>query len=166
MKLYCNIPHSLPNALARVALDLSGQEAEIVIADEEFRKTPAYKAMTTTDKFPLLQTADGCLHESTAIAKYFCSLAGGKYLGNGPIERTQVDQWIAFTNTSIFGPGYTVCKGIFGWEPVTQEDYNEAAKNIKAHIKTINSALEGKKWLVGEEMTIADVVVAMFLSYK
>lgn len=126
MKLYCNIPHSLPNAVARIALDMSNQQAEVIIADEEFRKTPAYKALTTTDKFPLLQTADGCLHESTAIAKYFCALNGNKHLGNNAIERTQVDQWIAFSNTSIFGPAYTVCNGIFGWRSISLEDFNEA----------------------------------------
>lgn len=29
----------------------------------------------------------------------------------------------------------------------------------------MNTALEGKKWLVGEEMTLADIVVGMYLSY-
>jgi glutathione S-transferase len=88
MKLYVNYPHSLPNALARVAMDMTGFDAEIVVCDAEFRKTPGYKALTTTDKFPLLVTAEGNLHESTAIAKYFCSLAGGKFLGNTPVERS------------------------------------------------------------------------------
>ena len=101
MKLYCNSLTTLPNAVARIAAEMTGQKVEVITCDAEFRKTPAYKAMTTTDKFPLLQTADGCLQESSAIAKYFCSLGGGKFLGTGPIERTQVDQWIAFNNTSI-----------------------------------------------------------------
>jgi len=91
MKLYVNIPTSLPNAMARVAMDMTGQSAEIVVCDEAYRKTPAYKALTTTDKFPLLQTAEGSLHESSAIAKYFCSLAGGKFLGSTAVERSQVD---------------------------------------------------------------------------
>jgi len=91
MKLYVNIPTSLPNAIARVAMDMTGQSAEIVVCDEAYRKTPAYKALTTTDKFPLLQTAEGSLHESSAIAKYFCSLAGGKFLGSTAVERSQVD---------------------------------------------------------------------------
>jgi elongation factor 1-gamma len=87
MKLYCNTAHTMPNAFARIVQDMTAQPAELVIADEEFRKTPGYKALTTTDKFPLLQTADGCLHESTAIAKYFCTLAGGKFLGTTAVER-------------------------------------------------------------------------------
>ena len=165
MKLYVNNPLSLPNALARIALDLTGQTAEIVVADEAMRKTPAYKALTTTDKFPLLQTAEGCLHESTAIAKYFCALAGGKFMGKTAVERSQVDQWISYANTTIFPAGVTCMYGIFGWGEVQTADWNEAAKNLKAYCKVLNTHLEGKKWLVGDEMTIADVVVAYFLSY-
>jgi elongation factor 1-gamma len=39
-------------------------------------------------------------------------------------------------------------------------------KNLKNDIKTINTALEGKKYLVGDELTIADVIVASNLMYS
>ena len=139
MKLYVNSLHTMPNALARIVMEMTGQQAEVVVADEEFRKTPGYKALTTTDKFPLLQTAEGNLHESSAIAKYFCTLAGGKFLGTSPVERAQVDQWIAFCNTSIYPNFWTVCCGIFGWAEVTQAEFNESAKQLKAHCKTLNT---------------------------
>lgn len=134
------------------------------MADEEFRKTPGYKGLTTTDKFPLLQTADGTLHESTAIAKYFCTLAG-KMLGNGPVERAQVDQWIAFANTSILKNFMPVMSGIFGWWDVYAQEFNDASKDLKAQVKTLNAHLEGKKFLVGSELSLADVVVANMLLY-
>ena len=37
---------------------------------------------------------------------------------------------------------------------------------MKNDIKTINTALEGKKYLVGDELTIADVIVASNLMYS
>jgi glutathione S-transferase len=37
---------------------------------------------------------------------------------------------------------------------------------LKSDIKTINTALEGKKFLVGDELTIADVIVASNLLYS
>lgn len=120
--------------------------------------------MTTTGKFPLLQTAEGTIHESTAIAKYFCTLAGGKFLGNGPVERAQVDQWIAFSNTSVFPNFMTVNTAVFGWGEIMKADFDEAVKALKAHVKTLNTHLEGKKFLVGDSLTIADVTIAnMFL---
>lgn len=60
-----------------------------------------------------------------------------------------------------------IAYGIFGWpgSEVTLTQFNEASKNLKANFKTLNTALEGKKWLVGNEMTIADVSLALWLSY-
>jgi len=165
MKLYVNVPTATPNALARIALEMTGQPCEVVVANEEFRKTPGFKALTTIEnKFPLLVTSEGNLHESTAIAKYFCTLAGDKFLGANATERSQVDQWIAFGNSACVTDNKTVAKGIFGTEEVTQNEWNDAAKNVKNTFKTVNAALEGKKWLVGNEMTIADVALAMAFS--
>jgi elongation factor 1-gamma len=165
MKLYCNSPTSIPNAVARIAMDMAGQSAEIVVADAEFRKTPAYKALTTTDKFPLLVTEHGNLHESTAIAKYFCTLGGNKHMGTNAVERTQIDQWISFNNTTVFPSVLTVCQAIFGWAEVNKAAYDDANKALKAHVKTLNTHLEGKKWLVGAEHSVADMIVSQYLSY-
>jgi len=165
MKLYVNNATSMPNALARIVQHATGQDAELVVADDEFRKTPGYKALTTTDKFPLLQTAEGCLHESTAIAKYFCTLAGGKFLGSNAVERSQVDQWLAWNNTGLIPHFVPAVYSIFGWAPVTQTEFNDAIKAIKGHVKTLNTALEGKKFLVGDSITVADLTVALVLSY-
>jgi glutathione S-transferase len=60
-----------------------------------------------------------------------------------------------------------VLSPIFGWPHETLAvDYNEGLKQLKADIKTINTALEGKKFLVGDELTIADVIVASNLLYS
>ena len=143
-------------------MDMSGQKAEIVIVDEEMKKSAAIKAINTTGKYPLLETADGCIQESSAIAKYFCALSG-KFLGSNDIERTQVDQWISFASKSA-ETHYTVLKGIFGWGDVTQGDWNDAAKAVKADFKIINTSLEGKQWLAGDSISVADVVVASIYS--
>ena len=55
--------------------------------------------------------------------------------------------------------------GIFGWKQTEAVDYNEGLKQLKADIKTINTALEGKKFLCGDELTIADVIIASNLLY-
>jgi len=84
-------------------------------------------------------------------------------LGSNAVERSQVDQWISFTNSTIDPTATTVSNGIFGWADVMQDTWNEASKNLKAHMKVMNTALEGKKFLVGNEMTVADVVAACSL---
>jgi glutathione S-transferase len=126
------------------------------------RKSDAYKKLTTTDKFPLLETEEGCMHESTAICKYLCNLAG-KFFGNNAVERSQVDQWIAWSNTTLMTACYPVYRATFGWGEVDKADYDQASKDLKAHAKMLNTALEGKKWLVGDSATLADVVVGSLL---
>jgi len=94
--------------------------------------------------------------------KYFGALSG-KHMGSTPSVRAQVDQWISFTNTTLVPTASKVLTGIFGWGEITQNDWNEAAKQQKADIKVLNTALEGKKWLCGDEMTLADIYVAAAL---
>jgi glutathione S-transferase len=55
-------------------------------------------------------------------------------------------------------------KGVFGNEDIFMSSWNEASKDLKAHCKVINNALEGKQWLVGNSITLADVLVASTLS--
>jgi elongation factor 1-gamma len=163
MKLYVLNPTSPSCAVTRVVADLVGQKLDITVVDDAFRKSAEWKDMMTTDTFPLLKTDEGCLQQSSAICTYLAQLAGGKMLGSNAVERSQVDQWISFANSTIDPTATTVSNGIFGWEDVMQDTWNEASKTLKAHMKVMNSALEGKKFLVGNEMTVADVVVACSL---
>lgn len=112
----------------------------------------------------MLETEEGVLYESTAIAKYLCAVSG-KLLGSNAIERSQVDQWVAYANSTLGPTCYTVYCGVFGWQPVAEKDWNDAAKNLKSQCKVLNTALEGKKFLVGDSLSLADVVVASTTMY-
>jgi glutathione S-transferase len=52
--------------------------------------------------------------------------------------------------------------GIFGTADVTQGNWNEASKNLKAHCKVLNTALEGKTYLC-KELSCADILLACTL---
>jgi glutathione S-transferase len=56
-----------------------------------------------------------------------------------------------------------VGKAIFGWAPVDQEHYNNSIKELKEAIKVLNIHLQGKDYLVGNRLTIADIVAAVAL---
>lgn len=157
MKLYLVNTRSHCCSLVRVAAELTSQKVEVVVVDEALKKQLAPK--NPTGLYPLLETSEGFLTESTAIATYFAQLAGGNFLGTNALERTLVDQWISYSNSTLASLVSTVNKGIFGTSKVAQKDWNDAAKNLKASVKTLNSALEGKKFLVGNDISIADIVV-------
>merc|ERR1712025_1075271 len=84
-------------------------------------------------------------------------------LGSNPIQRSQVDQWISWCNTTVMANLYPVMKAIFGWAEVQEQEYKDSLGELKKNIRTLLNALKGKTWLVGDEMTIADVVVASAL---
>jgi glutathione S-transferase len=99
--------------------------------------------MNSTDNLPLLKTAEGSLQESSAIIKYLCSLSG-KMLGSNDHERSLVDQWFAYINTTVRGTVNQVNMGIFGTGEITNAAWTDANKNLKAQLKVLNTALEGK----------------------
>ena len=110
MKLHYTNPQGFSTALVRVTAKLTGQNIEYVAVD-------AAKAEKT--RLPMLETSEGNLYESTAIAKYLCMLqADSKLLGKNAVERSQVDQWVSYVNSTMGGGVETVCNGIFGWADV------------------------------------------------
>ena len=79
---------------------------------------------------PLLKTSEGCLHESVAVCKYFCALHDNKLLGSNAIERSQVDQWISFNNTTLVPYLSKIESAVFGTKNVQKEDYDKALKML------------------------------------
>jgi elongation factor 1-gamma len=56
-----------------------------------------------------------------------------------------------------------VLKATFGWGVVDSDVYNSAVKDLKDSIKVLNTHLQGKDYLVGNHLTVADLVVACSL---
>jgi glutathione S-transferase len=70
----------------RVVGRLAGKDLTLVIDSDETRASPEYKALNPTNKFPLLETPEGNLQESHAIAKFLAS-SHATLMGANPVER-------------------------------------------------------------------------------
>ncbi len=90
-------------------------------------------------------------------------LGGNGLAGNSPFESAQIDQFIDISNTGIQPHALKIASAIFGWYPVESETYNNAVKDLKAVIISLNAHLQGKTFLVGERITVADVVTTVSL---
>lgn len=137
----------------------AGNPVEMKVLSEEQRASAEYKNINMTGKFPLLQTPEGCINESIAIAKY---LAHGHatLLGKDEWERAKVDQWCQWQICNVMPDLMPVCRAIFGWSTeTTQTEFMDAQKKLKEHLKTISSALTGK-FICGDEITVADFILA------
>ena len=52
----------------------------------------------------------------------------------------------------------------FGHTQIPQAQFADLMKKLKSHMKILNDYLDGKYYLVGDNVTIADIMVAMYLS--
>jgi elongation factor 1-gamma len=145
--------------MCQVTAKLAGKNLTVVIDTEEDRKAAAYKAFNPTNKFPLLETPEGNLSESQAIAK-FLAHGHATLLGANAVERAQVDQWMNWLQSGVMQQAGQAIYAIFGKNPdCTQPMFNEACQGIKQNLRAVDSALTGD-WLVGNNVTLADIFLA------
>jgi len=163
MKIYSNGPANIFVQTGLVAAELAGQNVELVYKTPEEAKDKAFLAINMTGKFPLLQLEDGTtINESAAIAQHFARLGEGLY-GANAFEAAKCDEWIAFTGCSIWRSLMPVARAVLGHTVVASADFLKAVNELKGHAKTMNAYLAGKTYLVGEKMSVADVVASCAL---
>jgi len=125
----------------------------------ETNTTKEFLAKFPSGKVPAFESDDGlCLFESNAIAYYVANdqLRGGK----DPVAQSQVLQWLNFADSDILPASCTwvfPCLGIMQFNKSATE---RAKEDIKKAMTALNEHLLHHTYLVGERVTVADVVVA------
>ena len=108
---------------------------------------------------PAFESDDGlCLFESSAIAYYVANeqLRGGK----DPLAQSQILQWLNFADSDILPAACTwvfPCLGIMQFNKNATE---RAKEDVKKAMTALNDQLLHHTYLVGERVTLADIVVA------
>lgn len=122
-----------------VSLDLQANE----------QQQPDYLAINPMGKVPALVDGEFKLWESGAILLYLAEMYGN--LTNSPTERASLNQWILFANATL-GPSLFV----------------EASREreLPRLMPRLNQLLQKHTFLMGEELTVADVAVGAMLSYS
>lgn len=158
-KLYINYPFNVWAFSGRIAAKMNGKDIDVECVTEEVKNSKEHKAINLTHKYPFLVTPEGNLNESYAIAKY---LAHGHatLLGSSNEERAKVDQWCMWGYTSFVPNMFKCAMAVHGWAEVTQADYTTSMNAIKQNAKDLNANLKGKTWIVGDNVTLADLVLA------
>ncbi|XP_056639035.1 elongation factor 1-gamma [Diorhabda sublineata] len=147
-------------------------KADIKIAPNfvfgETNKTSDFLKKFPTGKVPAFESKDGkYLQDTNAIAYY---VANDELRGKNDYDRAQILQWIGFAEGEILP---VVCAWVF---PVLGILKNDSAKDsfqrvkddIKIPLTILNSHLLTRTYLVGERITLADIVIACNLlnAYK
>lgn len=153
-------------AACAIAARFAEAAVEDVVMDPQELKTKEYQAKCPTQRVPFLETPEGNLFETSAILRYFARLnpSVGLY-GKTPFEAALVDQWVSFFQANIVPNVETILMMTLGRMPPNEGMYNQAQKDFKSNLRIVNEALKGKDFLVGDTVTIADILAATSLAF-
>jgi len=126
--------------------------------------TPEYLALNPNGKIPAIIDPDGpggkplALFESGAILMYLAEKTG-KFLPSDPAQRYETIQWVFFQMAAV-GPMFGQL-GFFhkfaGREIEDKRPLERYRNETKRLLGVLETRLEGRDWIMGEEYTIADI---------
>jgi elongation factor 1-gamma len=126
--------------------------------------TPEFLAKNPLGKVPVLETPHGCIFESNAIARYVTRLRQDTDLcGCGFFESSQVDQWIDFSANELEPTRAIWLFPLSGFLQYDAEAYQSAKQDVAKTLGVLNQHLESRTYLVGEKITLADIVIVSAL---
>jgi len=115
-------------------------------------------------KIPVLETAEGTLFEANAIARYIARLSKSYPLYGASVwEAGAIENWIDFAANEIELPGSVWTFPILGKIPNNPNATQRAKGDIRKVFDTLNKHLLTRTFLVGQRLSLADIVVAMSL---
>ena len=133
----------------------------IDLADIETRKSVVTK--TPTNTLPFLETAEGNLSETNAILYYFAQKYKKDLLGKDTLENAKINQWMQFAACELNRSQKALVYPIFGWSDYCKESADKENNNIKNYLKILDKELKGKKYIVNDRLTLADIVLFRYL---
>jgi len=124
------------------------------------------KALSPTGKAPVLETPAGVVFESNAIARHVAKIRRDTGLtGSGIFEEAAVDAWVDFAANEIELPASVWFYPVAGYMPFHKAAYEKAKADLSNALTILNDQLLLKTYLVGDQITLADIVVASALVY-
>ena len=160
LTLYTNCVGNFYYYNPKMTADYCNYPVQVHVCTPEELASKDIKAMKGMGKFPFLATEDGTIiRESVAISQYIARKAQQMaFVGLNAFEEAQVEQWTSLA-MGVLAPNVKVVEDhMWGWK-VNPTGCKESENTLKGFMKQLNTSLDGKSWLVGERMTLADIVV-------
>ena len=123
--------------------------------------TPDFLKLTPAGQMPVVVLEDGRpLAQSNAILRYLAQ--GTRFLPVDPYLAAKVDEWLFWEQYS-HEPTVAVARArvVYDGQAIADLDPSLVARGNKA-LDLMEQALTGRKWLVGETMTIADIALLAY----
>ncbi|KAJ1846861.1 hypothetical protein LPJ70_001828, partial [Coemansia sp. RSA 2708] len=153
------------NYKARVAANVLGLNLAIT-PDFEMNvdnKTPEFLAKFPLGKVPVFEGADGFkLTDSSAIAYYVAmkSSDSASLLGKTDEERAEILQFSFFAEADYAPALGGTLYPLLGYMPYVKPAAQAAEQQLLRFLDVLNTVLVDRTFLVGERITMADIIVA------
>jgi glutathione S-transferase len=155
----CALARYLKSPIEYVYLDLQkGQH-----------KKPAYLEINPNGRVPTLVDGDKVLWEADAI---LCLLSDRAAAGLWPHDERQFEviSWFSWNSQHFIRAGGAlyfefVIKARFGMGPPDKTAVEESVRAFRTCADVLNNHLKGRKWLLGETLSVADFSVAVPLPW-
>lgn len=168
LKLYGVPPTRVLRALWLV--EELGLEYELVTISpfSEAVRSPEFLALNPAGKLPVLVDGDVVLTESSAIQLYLaekCPEAG--LIPQDIAERAQMYRWIFFLVSEIEQPLWRVARNtvIYPEDKRMPADVEMATDECKAMLAVLEKHMQGRDYLVGGRLSVADLNAAYTLDW-
>jgi glutathione S-transferase len=172
MKLYMNLgsPNVRRVRFTAAVLGIQLEEKKLDFAKGE-HKNPEYLAINPNGAVPTLVDGDFVLTESRAIMQYLASKKPESgLLPHDEQARADVMRW-QFWDAAHFSPQLgtftfqKLLKPMFGMGEPDQSKIDEALANFRRFASVLNKRLDGRRYIVAESLTLADLTLASSLMY-
>ncbi len=165
-KLYC-FGESGNAYKAALTMTLAGYPFETVYVDffNGEARSPEFLALNVMGEVPVMVEGDMTLSQSGAIQLHVAQ-ATGRLIGK-PEDHSEIMRWLFWDNhkgSSQFGP----LRFMMNFLPEAkrpQAAIDWLAGRAKAALKTLETHLATRDWLVGDGVTLADIACCSYLYY-
>lgn len=156
----------------KVRLSLGEKKIEVALVEERYwEKDPEFMRRNPAGKVPILKMGGRTMTDSTAICEYLEEVhPTPALLPQGAEARYEARRLVGWFDDKFFHEvtvkltGERVYRKIMGTGYPDSTNVKAGAKAIKYHLDYLASLLEHRRWIAGNEMTLADFAAAAQLS--
>lgn len=163
--LYYTEPQIYKAQKALIAAKFNGITVEAKVFDTaKDAAKPDFLMKNPTGKVPFLQTDMGCIFTSCSIARYIARCRSDTPLfGRSFLEEGLIDSWLDFCTHEIEVPLMTWVYPCMGLMADVPQATAQAKEDVKKALKELEAALTPGPFLLGEEVSLADIATVCSL---
>ena len=141
-------------------------KSKINFIDADLEDTKKRNTYAPTTTLPFLETKNGNISESISIEIFLAKKYKPEILGSNTFEHAKINQWIEFANCEIQNCAKELIYPIFkGKKPENKGNENDD-KKFKKYLSLLEKEFKrGNKYIMGNKLTLADIVLFRYLRF-